>query len=199
MSGPIRGAVLASLAVVAGVAVLAVRLLATNRPASGDQQHGLIEHASPSFTDRQAEIVADGVITLDEYNGAMERVIACVEAGGIQVRRLPGKGVGGSLQFEGFVDTSVIAQGTADALDRDCRDRYTSSLNMIWAEQNRPTQAQAEETWRGVEQCFVDNEQPQLVGQEGLAEPGRLEAGSRAFWIYFGCQQHGAGWIAPPE
>ncbi|MCC7366309.1 MAG: hypothetical protein IT303_18270 [Dehalococcoidia bacterium] len=143
----------------------------------------------------QASILADAVITLEEHNGAMERAARCIEAQGLIVHRLPGKGVGGGLQLEIEGELRTTSDDEATAIHMGCYDQHMGELNMPWAEQNRPTASEQAASAKAFDACAVANGEPQLATKDGAwVSPATLTAGSRAFWVYFGCLEHGAGW-----
>ncbi len=125
------------------------------KQSSGAQEHPtapqLIDALKDEWSEEQEVIVADGVITRDEYNATVERVAQCLMAGGMTVNRQPG-GPGG-------VDELLMEWPASAGSPRDlvlgCYERYQGKLSMVWAEQNRPTAEEAAAHGAAIDECLA--------------------------------------------
>lgn len=192
-----------ALPVTALVVAVATSIWFQEEPAASQQQYltndELVELAvQEPLPAMQQQILADGMISLEEYNGAVEQVMSCVEDGGLRVNRLGGTGVGGALQFEVEGDPRILSPDATTELHMGCWETFVGDLGMIWASQNRPTAAQIADREAAFDICVAANGFPEFAGDRGdLAAPGRLEPNSRGQWVYFGCIEGGADWKLP--
>ncbi|MGH2608523.1 MAG: hypothetical protein ACRDHF_05485 [Tepidiformaceae bacterium] len=149
----------------------------------------LIEALEPELNDEQAALLADGALTLTEYEGAIERVAACVEAKGLTVTRLPGEGVGGSTSLRVSNDGSIPLE-TGAAWHAECREAHTGKLGIVWAETNR---GEFEQALAREDECLAAKGADHLVGRAFFRlTPDEWEArgwgpGSFEFWAAFVC------------
>lgn len=187
------------IAVTVGIALWSQRDQASTR-----QEHPtvpqLIEALGPTLTDEQEALLADGVLTLEEYEGAIERVAACVEAKGLTVTRLPGEGVGGSTHLSVSNDGS-IPLSVGSTWHAECREQQTGKLGIIWAETNR---AEFEATLVAEDECLVAKGADHLVGRAfWRLTPEEWDArgwgpGSFEFWAAGVCTA-GLDWKTPAD
>ncbi|HSE46793.1 MAG TPA: hypothetical protein VLA89_15840 [Gemmatimonadales bacterium] len=146
---------------------------------SGGQEHPttaqLITSLGPTLPAPQADLLADGVLTKDEYEGAIEREGSCMEADGLMVTRRPGEGVGGSTQLDVAADLRRMTLDEIRAAHTTCVDQYVGRLAIVWAEMHRPTSAElaADEDRFGA--CMADHGFADLVPlvPEILSNPGK--------------------------
>jgi hypothetical protein len=126
------------------------------RQSSGAQEHPtapqLIDLLRDQWNDEQEAVLADGVITLEEYNATTERVARCLEADGLTVYRLRGAGVGGAdeLSLE-----APAATGSPRDVVLGCYERHQGKLSMVWAEQNRPTTEELTAHAAAIDSCLA--------------------------------------------
>lgn len=89
----------------------------------------------------QADILADGVVTREEYDSAVNRTLACVKAAGGQVN---------GLRYEDFRDKPIWnftitydrASSPGEATPYDaCWIQYSRDVQAKWVEQNGPSAA----------------------------------------------------------
>jgi hypothetical protein len=190
----------------AGLVVLAAGLVLwePGEEASTTQEHPtvpeLIEAIAPILGDQQEALLDDGVLTLEEYEGAVERVAACVEAKGLTVTRLPGEGVGGSTHLRVSSDGSVPLE-VGSTWHAECRETHTGKLGIIWAETNR---AEFEATLVAEDECLVAKGADHLVGRAfWRLTPEEWDArgwgpGSFEFWAAGVCTA-GLDWKTPAD
>ena len=123
---------------------------------SSEQEHPtvaqLIESIRPELNDEQEAALADGVLTREEYEAALDRVAACLEASGLKVIRQPGVGPGG---VDGIVTESPASAGDPRDVVLGCHERHQGKLSMVWAEQNRPTADELAAHASAVDSCMV--------------------------------------------
>jgi hypothetical protein len=178
-----------------GACMLALALggFAWARSASGANSHPsvpeLVASLQPQLSDEQNDLLADGVLTSAEYEGAIDRVATCTSVGGLTVVRHPGAGVGGSTQLEVQGDTRVMPVDEINAAYTHCIDRFTGKLGIVWAEEHRPTAAEADASQAAIDACLVAHGQPGLVGHtdEVLGAGAKYRQGSPEFEAVFAC------------
>jgi hypothetical protein len=167
----------ATMAVVAATSV-ALGGWAWARDTSGEQEHPtapqLIEALNDEWNQEQDAILADGVITLEEYNRTTDVVAVCLQRLGLTVHRDVGAGPGGADQL-----WTESQHDPGDAF-LACYERHQGKLSMVWAEQNRPTPDQVAAHAADVNACLVaKGVEPGTVDQHWEDEDGR--------WAYMLC------------
>jgi hypothetical protein len=137
-------------------ASLAVGGWAWAQESSSEQEHPtapqLIESLKPELNEEQEAALADGVLTREEYDAALDRVVVCLEAEGLTVHREPGRGPGGVDQI--WTESPASAGGPRDVV-LGCYERHQGKLSMVWAEQNRPTADEFAAHASAVDSCMA--------------------------------------------
>jgi hypothetical protein len=143
------------------VAVLLAGVLWVNiRPSSGGQEHPtteqLITELAPGLPPTQSDLLADGVLTSDEYEGAIERSAQCMEAAGLSVTRHPGAGVGDSTALEVAGDLRAMSLEEIRSAHINCVETHQGRLGIVWAEMHRPSAEQLAREAQTFDECVTD-------------------------------------------
>lgn len=176
---------------------IALGTWAWTRGAAGSEDHPtvpqLIQDLEPQLNDEQNDVLADGVLTLGEYDGAFERAAACLREKGLAPSLTRG-GIAGAYEISAGGPPAAGSEPTADFVG--CVEKHVGKLGIVWAEQNRPTPEQLAAKQAKTDQCLVSYGLGRLVGVWlHSSEPGTVE-----HWAFVTCQlgipgfTHGRPW-----
>lgn len=149
-----RAVILAAAVVVAAAVVAAPRLI--DALGSGDDTPRQVQAPAVSADPAQQEALADGVVTRDEYDAAVERTLACVrEAGGEVIGQ----------QYEDRVDPPVWsfnirwddpASGEDASPYDECWMRFSRDVEGQWVAQHRPSDGQSALNEQAALECAAE-------------------------------------------
>jgi hypothetical protein len=183
-----RSALVATVAAVVVAASLGAGLWARANETVGEQDHPtvpqLIKALEPELGDAQDALLADGVLTREEFESAQDRVAACLETRGIRPIRQPG-GVGGATTVIGEAPAGTPPDEGAKTF-MACQEEHVGKLGIIWAEQHRPSAAEQADKERAERECLVANGGADLVGHQ-IGNTTIFPPGSLGHWLFLKC------------
>jgi hypothetical protein len=106
-----------------------------------------------STTDEQADVLRDGVVSLEEYEASIQRTISCASAAGVQVEANPARGQRPTrMAFKaGSWSDAVAAKAAFD----DCRSKFLDRVEIAWAlEKSSFSEAESQSALAALEQCM---------------------------------------------
>ncbi len=115
-------------------------------------------------SDEQAAVLQDGVVTLAEYETAVQRVVACGAAAGLRGETIPGKGLRPSeARFtapdsDGQPDAATV--GRAQEAVAGCFREHLTDIQVAWALQGLSTPGATEKALRRLTECIHDTGAP---------------------------------------
>jgi len=83
------------------------------------------------FDQSQRDILADGDVSFEEYESAVDRALTCMREGGLTVDRRGTTEVDGQARIDYTVDTPSGDRTAAATLD-SCYDRYARLVDTYW-------------------------------------------------------------------
>ncbi|MCA9832240.1 MAG: hypothetical protein R3B97_07925 [Dehalococcoidia bacterium] len=122
-------------------------------PSAADAAHQL----DPATSEQQRAALADGVVTREEYEQAVEATAQCLESAGaganVVAIREPGRGPGGTtrLSWQSSVSTQSNAGLQGDLLG--CFTRHKSAVERVWGIQLITPEA-VEAMWQAMDSCL---------------------------------------------
>ncbi|MGK2966173.1 MAG: hypothetical protein ACSLFM_11300 [Tepidiformaceae bacterium] len=139
--------------VLAGAATTVFRTQAEEPPPSTSKYPSVAEYlalVTDTTTPAQAEAMSDGVVTLAEYESAIQSFYACVSAAGIEPESEPSAGLRPSTfgyrvgDADGVPDAETVRAAMASI--GECRFAHVEDLSVAWAGQqaNMPQSVIAE-------------------------------------------------------
>lgn len=159
----IAGPMLAVLAVAAAVVFLARPPGATGKAGDMAALRALAANASPE----QHDALADGWVTVSEYEAALGRVAACARVAGIDATVIPGSGLWPARLDYAVPDAAgdpaviAVAQARIDA----CEEEHGRYVMMGWELQRTPSPAVLAAMYERMEACIAGGGAPQYAAQ----------------------------------
>ncbi len=152
-----------------------------NRLVEGDGAggvSGVIDARSVSAT--QAAALADGHVTRTEYQAAIWAAFACMRDAGYEPREEPYPDASRQLLQYSFHSKGDSSQST---VARHCREQHSVLVEMSWAVQNTPSEAQQSAARAAMKQCLVEAGFPAQLVVRATTARELAEYGSPAFGV----------------
>jgi hypothetical protein len=106
----------------------------------------------------QRGALADGVVTRQEYEAAIEATAVCLERtgapAGVKVLRDAGAGPAGTTRLT-WTSTVGDAETGASELMRGCFERHSSAVHLVWELENVPSPQTLERRSRAIGTCLA--------------------------------------------
>lgn len=137
----------------------------------------------------QDHALADGVVSREEYDGAIANAVACMRSVGLDARPAPG-----GVETFGDATDEQIAAG------KSCVTRHAERLSFEWALQNQPADAEREAAAADATRCFragggiIDGDvltRSEIL--ESLAHGDETQASALGSYLEANMQKYGFG------
>lgn len=125
-------------------AASAAVLVKARAPGSGETPYAVI---APEADSAEASMLADGVVTDEEYSQAVQNAVTCIRAAGLDARiaagARPGIGVYG------------VTSPAEQEIIKNCVARHRDRVALAWLDQHRPSPATREQMLAEATACFI--------------------------------------------
>ena len=148
----ITGAV--AVAAVIGVGAWLARDSGARATTARDAAIDVARAAADGAPTGQRSALADGQVTWDEHEAAIQATAACLSVAGFNAEVTPSQGAQPSTL--GFSVASLSDGPAAEAALNDCKARHLDAIEALWLAQNTPSQGQIQEAFNFVARCMND-------------------------------------------
>ncbi|MCL4241150.1 MAG: hypothetical protein KJ048_07325 [Dehalococcoidia bacterium] len=124
-----------------------------------------VEDALRSASEYQREILADGVVTFEEYETSVLATVTCLRESGLEIRTGPELDASGRRYTYSY--TGGGDAGRQSELFWGCYREYGDKVDTAWAYQTTPTEQERQAQRRFLTACLQDR---------GVAVPGAPES-----------------------
>ncbi|MBI2765593.1 MAG: hypothetical protein HYX53_06740 [Chloroflexi bacterium] len=125
-------ALLAALVAALGYGLVRSLGTADAQPAPLPRPQDFAATAVTRTTSEQAAALADGTVTLEEYEGAIQQTAQCAKLSGVDVQVEPGKGMRPSSLGFTAEGTLADAESSRQRLEK-CKAEYMKAVETTWA------------------------------------------------------------------